>query len=100
MFNELSKMIASIGDKWFRAFVFVLGCLWIWHTFFSSIAEVGTAAAALEHIALMDTLTPDTASALAQRLWVERLVLTNFRNYVAATFAFNAQPVVLIALFF
>ena len=44
----------------------------------------------------MDTLTSAASAALTQRLWVERLVLTNFRNYVAATFAFNAQPVVLI----
>jgi DNA replication and repair protein RecF len=38
----------------------------------------------------------DTTSAVAQRLWVERLVLTNFRNYVASAFAFGPAPVVLV----
>lgn len=32
----------------------------------------------------------------AQRLWVERLVLTNFRNYASTTLLFSAAPVVLV----
>jgi DNA replication and repair protein RecF len=38
----------------------------------------------------------DTTIAASQRLWVERLVLTNFRNYVSAVFAFGPAPVVLV----
>ena len=30
-----------LGAKLFRAFVVVLGCLWIWHSFFSGVGEVG-----------------------------------------------------------
>ena len=44
----------------------------------------------------MDTLTSATSATLTQRLWVERLVLTNFRNYVSSTFMFTQQPVVLV----
>ena len=43
----------------------------------------------------MDTLSP-AVSALAKRLWVERLVLTNFRNYASATLVFGPGPVVLV----
>ena len=35
-------------------------------------------------------------SAATHRLWVERLVLTNFRNYVATTLSFGPTPVVLV----
>ena len=40
MFEEVKK---AIGANWFRAFVVAFGCLWVWHSFFSSVAEVGTA---------------------------------------------------------
>ena len=40
MFEEVRK---ALGESWFRAFVVVLGCLWVFHTFFGSIAEVGQA---------------------------------------------------------
>ena len=40
MFEEVRK---ALGENWFRAFVVVLGCLWVFHTFFGSIAEVGQA---------------------------------------------------------
>ncbi len=42
----------------------------------------------------MDTIDP--LITVAQRLWVERLVLTNFRNYAAATLRFGPSPVVLV----
>ena len=35
------------------------------------------------------------ATTTTQRLWVERLTLTNFRNYTSATFTFGPTPVVL-----
>ena len=35
------------------------------------------------------------ATDVGDRLWVERLTLTNFRNYVSATFQFDQRPVVL-----
>jgi DNA replication and repair protein RecF len=38
---------------------------------------------------------PDITAATCQRLWIERLVLTNFRNYVSATLSFGPGPVVL-----
>jgi DNA replication and repair protein RecF len=38
----------------------------------------------------------DTTVAASQRLWVERLVLTNFRNYSASSFVFGPEPVVLV----
>jgi TPR repeat protein len=40
MFEEVKK---ALGANWFRAFVVAFGCLWVWHTFFSTVAEVGTA---------------------------------------------------------
>jgi DNA replication and repair protein RecF len=42
----------------------------------------------------MDTFAPIDVT--AQRLWVERLQLTNFRNYSSAVFAFGPAPVVLV----
>lgn len=43
---------------------------------------------------LMDTI--EARATVSHRLWVERLVLTNFRNYVNATLPFDASPVVLV----
>ena len=43
----------------------------------------------------MDTIDITTAAA-TQRLWIERLMLSNFRNYLSATLAFGPQPVVLV----
>lgn len=40
MFEEVRN---AVGANWFRAFVVVLGCLWVWHSFFGSVAEVGQA---------------------------------------------------------
>ena len=40
MFEEVKK---ALGANWFRAFVVAFGCLWVWHSFFSSVAEVGQA---------------------------------------------------------
>ena len=31
-----------VGKRLLRAFIFVVGCLYVWHTFFGSVAEVGT----------------------------------------------------------
>lgn len=42
----------------------------------------------------MDTIDP--LITVAQRLWVERLVLTNFRSYASATLRFGPSPVVLV----
>ena len=42
----------------------------------------------------MDTL--EAGITVSQRLWVERLVLTNYRNYVSATLLFGPAPVVLV----
>jgi predicted phage tail protein len=39
----IEEVKTTLGAKLFRAFVVVLGCLWIWHSFFSGVAEVGTA---------------------------------------------------------
>ena len=46
----------------------------------------------------MDTVDVTTAARQhsAQCLWVERLLLTNFRNYVSATLTFGPSPVVLV----
>ena len=44
----------------------------------------------------MDTLDPTSPATLTHRLWVERLVLTNFRNYTSASFTFGPAPVVLV----
>jgi recombinational DNA repair ATPase RecF len=42
----------------------------------------------------MDTL--DASVRAGQRLWVERLLLTNFRNYVSTALQFGPSPVVLV----
>jgi hypothetical protein len=39
----IDEVKTTLGTKLFRVFVVVLGCLWIWHSFFSGVAEVGTA---------------------------------------------------------
>jgi hypothetical protein len=36
MFEDVRK---AIGANWFRAFVVAFGCLWVWHSFFSSVGE-------------------------------------------------------------
>ena len=40
MFEEVRN---AIGANWFRTFVVAFALLWVWHTFFSSVAEVGQA---------------------------------------------------------
>ncbi len=42
----------------------------------------------------MDMIEPGLTT--TQRLWVERLTLTNFRNYSSAAFTFGPAPVVLV----
>jgi DNA replication and repair protein RecF len=42
----------------------------------------------------MDTIDP--GSTVTQRLWVERLMLSNFRNYASANLQFGPSPVVLV----
>ena len=40
MFEEVRN---TLGANWFRAFLVGFGCLWLWHSLFGSVAEVGTA---------------------------------------------------------
>ena len=37
----IEEVKTTLGAKLFRAFVVVIGCLWVWHSFFSGVAEVG-----------------------------------------------------------
>ena len=78
MFDEVKK---AIGANWFRAFVVAFGCLWVWHSFFSSVGEQADATikqATAQQALRRQKAEADEAEARAREAQV-RAEVANFR---------------------
>jgi hypothetical protein len=68
LIEEVKK---AIGENWFRAFVVGFACLWLWHSFFGSIAEVGTAEQSIATGHYAEQRQRDEATSAAARAAIE-----------------------------